>query len=120
MTGPPGPQADDGPGGPGRGRVTDNARRLPTDPAGRHADRGTIVTGAARAGTTGTATASWWDGEGGPVADRACVKRRYRDEATAELALTRIREAGDAREKTPQRTYRCPRCRGWHLTSWPE
>ena len=54
------------------------------------------------------------------MAAEACTKRRYRDEATAEHALARIRDAGDAREKTPQRTYRCPRCRGWHLTSWPE
>ena len=53
------------------------------------------------------------------MSGRACTKRRYRDEAAAELALARIAEAGDAREKTPQRVYRCPRCRGWHLTSWP-
>ena len=50
---------------------------------------------------------------------RACTKRRYRDEQAAELALARIADAGDARDKTPQRAYRCPRCRGWHLTSWP-
>ncbi|WP_181428807.1 hypothetical protein [Modestobacter versicolor] len=46
-----------------------------------------------------------------------CTKRRYRDEAVAQLALARIQTVGEAREKTPQRVYRCPRCRGWHLTS---
>ena len=53
------------------------------------------------------------------MAGQACTKRRYRDEAAAGLALARIHDAGDARERTPQRAYRCPRCRGWHLTSWP-
>ena len=57
--------------------------------------------------------------EDGCVAGQACGKRRYRDEAASDLALARIRDAGDVREKTPQRAYRCPRCRGWHLTSWP-
>ena len=46
-----------------------------------------------------------------------CAKRRYRDEIAAKLALARITAHGEAREKTPQRAYRCPACRGWHLTS---
>ena len=96
--------ADELPGRPDVGRGTIGAGRT--------------VPGPGRARTRRVLRRS--DGEGGRVADRSCVKRRYRDEATAELALARIREAGDAREKTPQRTYRCPRCRGWHLTSWPE
>lgn len=42
-------------------------------------------------------------------------KHRYRDNIAARLALAGIdRTAPKRREK---RAYRCPRCRGWHLTS---
>lgn len=46
-----------------------------------------------------------------------CAKRRYRDEIAAKLALTNVKQKGDAREKTPRRAYQCPKCHGWHLTS---
>lgn len=50
----------------------------------------------------------------------ACVtgKRRYRDQASAELMLARITVQDDPRRaKLPQRAYECPNCAGWHLTS---
>lgn len=44
-------------------------------------------------------------------------KFRHRDEIAAKVALSRVeRGAGTRRE---QRAYRCPCCRGWHLTSRP-
>jgi len=47
-----------------------------------------------------------------------CRKRRYRDRIAAEFALSNIRHRDSAgREKQEQRSYQCPRCRGWHLTS---
>jgi hypothetical protein len=45
----------------------------------------------------------------------ACSKIRYRDRIGALLALSRTDNA--RRPKTEQRAYRCPFCRGWHLTS---
>lgn len=45
-------------------------------------------------------------------------KRRYKDEASALVALERIQRTDDPRRtKTPQRTYDCPYCAGWHLSS---
>jgi hypothetical protein len=47
-----------------------------------------------------------------------CRKIRYRDKIAALLALARTgskRRAG--RPKDEQRVYRCPVCKGWHLTS---
>lgn len=47
-----------------------------------------------------------------------CSKQRFRDEIAAKLALAEIQRKGKgSREKTEQRAYRCPDCRGWHLTS---
>lgn len=47
-----------------------------------------------------------------------CAKRRYRDKIAAKLALASIQaDDSSARPKTERRAYRCPRCRGWHLTS---
>jgi len=49
-----------------------------------------------------------------------CVsgKARYRDRITALLILATIRRRDAShRPKTEQRTYRCPLCSGWHLTS---
>jgi hypothetical protein len=49
-----------------------------------------------------------------------CFKIRYRDEIAAKLALASIRhQDGSGRSKTEQRAYRCPQCRGWHLTAKP-
>jgi uncharacterized protein with PIN domain len=44
-----------------------------------------------------------------------CVKVRYRDRIAALLALTRTSD--ERRPKAERRAYRCPYCRGWHLTS---
>ena len=47
-----------------------------------------------------------------------CGKKRFRDEIAAKLALSSIgRKTHERREKTERRAYRCPKCRGWHLTS---
>ena len=49
---------------------------------------------------------------------RRCRKHRYPDSTSARLALaTIIRKDRTDRPKTEARAYRCPRCRGWHLTS---
>ncbi|TFI30103.1 hypothetical protein E4P36_04965 [Streptomyces sp. 4R-3d] len=52
------------------------------------------------------------------VVTAACPsgKRRYRDRVGAQLALAVIRRRGTARRRET-RAYRCPACRGWHLTS---
>jgi hypothetical protein len=48
----------------------------------------------------------------------SCRKRRYRDEVAAKLVLATIQRKGNsARDKTEARAYRCPSCKGWHLTS---
>ena len=48
-----------------------------------------------------------------------CRKIRYRDELGAQIALASTGRAsrGRARPKDEARAYRCPRCKGWHLTS---
>ena len=45
-------------------------------------------------------------------------KRRFRDEVAAMFALATHAE-GKRRDKDEERVYRCPMCRGWHLTSQP-
>jgi len=48
-----------------------------------------------------------------------CTKQRYRDKVAATLALAKIeRQDKTSRPKTEARAYRCPKCHGWHLTSW--
>jgi hypothetical protein len=46
-------------------------------------------------------------------------KRRYRTKLDAEIALSRVdaATAGAHDTQRPVRVYRCPHCRGWHLTS---
>lgn len=47
---------------------------------------------------------------------QACAKRRFRDEVGAMFALA-THYSGSSRPKDEKRVYRCPTCRGWHLTS---
>ncbi|MFA7265753.1 MAG: hypothetical protein WC054_05525 [Candidatus Nanopelagicales bacterium] len=45
-----------------------------------------------------------------------CRKVRYRDQIAALLALAVLdRQAKNGHDE--QRAYRCPNCKGWHLTS---
>ncbi len=44
---------------------------------------------------------------------RRCVKVRFRTELDAKIALAAVLR----RDKGEKRIYRCPRCKGWHLTS---
>jgi hypothetical protein len=51
---------------------------------------------------------------------KACPsrKRRYRDEIAAKFALSQIARVDSSnRPKSECRAYRCPDCRGWHLTA---
>ena len=53
------------------------------------------------------------------MSGRPCGKVRYDSAEQAERALTRTREIM-RRTRAPKRVtraYRCPKCRGWHLTS---
>ncbi|AZS74843.1 hypothetical protein DDE74_31415 [Streptomyces lydicus] len=50
---------------------------------------------------------------------RSCGKTWFIDRIAADLALARICSHGVARAKDPLRSYHCPRCHGWHLTSAP-
>lgn len=51
------------------------------------------------------------------VSQRSCGKRRFPDRIAADLSLALIRAQGRARGKDPVRSYPCPDCDGWHLTS---
>ena len=46
-----------------------------------------------------------------------CGKVAYPAQASAQYALTHIVLIGEQRDKTPVRTYHCPTCGFWHLTS---
>jgi hypothetical protein len=54
-----------------------------------------------------------------------CRKRRFRTKVDAMLALARTQGAANANarhgakaaKRTESRHYRCPTCKGWHLTS---
>jgi tRNA(Ile)-lysidine synthase TilS/MesJ len=50
---------------------------------------------------------------------RACRtgKSPFHDQAAAKAAITRIRQSGEQRDKTPTRAYLCEFCHRWHLTS---
>lgn len=52
-----------------------------------------------------------------PRPERSCGKRRFDDRIAADLTLAFIRSQGRVRGKEPVRSYRCPECDGWHLTS---
>jgi hypothetical protein len=56
----------------------------------------------------------------------ATGKVRFGEHKDATQALRQARQAAQsaARQVLPSRrrearSYRCPHCRGWHLTSWP-
>lgn len=50
-----------------------------------------------------------------------CSKRRYRSEIDAKIALAKIQwQDKSRREKIETRVYKCPKCRGFHLTSRAE
>lgn len=56
------------------------------------------------------------------IAKRRCPtgKWRYRDQIAAKLALADIgRVDSSRRPKSERRPYRCPLCKGWHLTAEP-
>lgn len=51
-----------------------------------------------------------------------CAKVRYRDEIGAKIALASTRAASDRKaeageKRRENRVYRCPKCKGYHLTS---
>ena len=46
-------------------------------------------------------------------------KRRFLDEASANTQVAFILMSRPPRSKYPNRSYRCPDCDGWHLTSQP-
>lgn len=51
-----------------------------------------------------------------------CPKVRYRDELAAKIALASTAAQANRRsdeKRQERRAYRCPRCKGWHLTSQP-
>lgn len=50
-----------------------------------------------------------------PVGTCPTGKLRYRDRIAAQLTLAGIDNLDPRRRE--QRAYRCPACRGWHLTS---
>lgn len=52
-----------------------------------------------------------------------CAKVRYRTEIDAKIALSNTAYTAAQRsdeKRQESRTYRCPRCKGWHLTSQPK
>lgn len=52
-----------------------------------------------------------------------CAKVRYRDELGAKIALANTAAAANRQgdeKRQEQRAYRCPKCKGWHLTSEPK
>lgn len=50
---------------------------------------------------------------------RECTKHRYRDKLGAEIALSSTNAKRSKGNRNECRIYRCPRCKGWHLTSSP-
>lgn len=44
-------------------------------------------------------------------------KKRYHDQDAARQAIASIVRLHPGRGKLPQRSYQCPFCNGWHLTS---
>lgn len=46
-----------------------------------------------------------------------CTKNSYPDQASARLALARIREKRAGEPRLPVRVYPCDQCPGWHVTA---
>jgi hypothetical protein len=47
-----------------------------------------------------------------------CTKQRYRTRIDALLVMGKTQwKDNPKREKVERRAYRCPNCKGWHLTS---
>ena len=44
-------------------------------------------------------------------------KACFPDKPSAERSMRYIQTKGDRKQSTPVRSYRCPSCRFWHLTS---
>ncbi|NUR27925.1 MAG: hypothetical protein HOV83_19130 [Catenulispora sp.] len=53
------------------------------------------------------------------VPDHACGKVRYTSADAAHTALALIARSSEHGKRIPVRTYSCPGCDGWHLTSSP-
>lgn len=43
-------------------------------------------------------------------------KKRYHDEIAAKIALAKARRMSGSSTRDERKIYRCPWCRGWHLT----
>jgi hypothetical protein len=72
---------------------------------------------AAAATTRAAADAARWFPGARLVRPAFCGKVAYPDHTSAQYALTCITLGGEQRDKTPVRTYLCPACGFWHLTS---
>lgn len=53
-----------------------------------------------------------------PLIKFKCEKKTYATKSLARESLKRIREE-EGNNKKPIRSYECPYCSGWHLTSIP-
>lgn len=52
--------------------------------------------------------------------NRTCEKHKFKTELDAKIALMRIQSKDNPRRpKQEKRTYLCPDCEKWHLTSTP-
>ena len=52
----------------------------------------------------------------GELVEVFCTKQKFGSEIEADMQLEEIR-LRKIRDNTPIRSYRCPMCRSWHLTS---
>lgn len=52
-----------------------------------------------------------------PSGDIVCIKARFTSEDAADDQLQQIARTDGTRPKRPVRSYACPLCGGWHLTS---
>ncbi|WP_441227987.1 hypothetical protein AB7813_08250 [Tardiphaga sp. 20_F10_N6_6] len=46
-----------------------------------------------------------------------CVKYRHKDQAGADAEVVRAADSNWNNHRVPVRSYQCPYCFGWHLTS---
>lgn len=52
-----------------------------------------------------------------PRGDISCLKLRFSNEAAAMKNLEDCMSLSDVDRRRERRAYRCPECKGWHLTS---